>query len=197
MFSYDTGNYLRSKGMFALLLIRFICCLFLCQFLAQSASAKAWKLGVLGGISAPTPGFAGALDACTTIYKRGCLGFSYLGSHNERAHRHEIQDGQHLTGFWEHAFPLGDEYHLFFLQIAAGAGYIERRIDTSAGGSGESVSRWGASWGGGVGFDLPLADLMSIRFVVLARQAAVPDTATQVASLLGVRFGAEWLGFGN
>ena len=117
MIGYDTGILSLSKGMFVLMRVQALFFAFLWLIPLTGARAASWKLDLLGGISAPTPGVATLTQACTKIYNDGCLGFSYFASRNELIGQHVVQSGQHLNGTLEHAFRLGDEYHLFYLQI--------------------------------------------------------------------------------
>lgn len=172
----------------------FACLLF---FNPSGVFARSLNIDVLGGLSSPTPGVAGELSACMSIYRLGCAGTSYLASYNEESHNHVVQNGQHLTAIFEHGFALGDDYHVLFIQGALGASYVTRTYDREQAPSQVDSSKWGGSFGGGFGVDLPIADLMSFRVAVLARHASVSGAATQIATLAGIRFGAEWLGFGK
>ncbi|MCX6125003.1 MAG: hypothetical protein NTV34_09695 [Proteobacteria bacterium] len=160
--------------------------------------AAPWKLDLLGGISAPTPGVATLTQACTKIYPEGCLGVSYFASRNELVSQHVIQVGHHLTGTMEHAFRIGDEYHLFYVQISSGLGYISKDItnlDNPL--PTDRFHKWSVSYGGGLGFEFPIADLIGIRCAVVGRAVAEKGVFAQVGTLVGMRIGAEWFGFGN
>lgn len=165
---------------------------------SNSLFARGFKLDVMGGISSPTPGYAVGGQACRVLFASHCLGFSYLANQNEQASERFSQFTQHFDGFLEKDVFLKDEYHLLFVQVAAGAAHVVRKADSDAlDVAGDTFKKWVPSYGAGMGFEMPVADLMGIRLGVLARQSVVANAKIQIASVLGFRIGSEWFGIGD
>ena len=156
-----------------------------------------WTLELKGGLASPTPGIAAEAQFCSKIYQNGCAGMSYFMSHNERNSHHVTQNGQHFLAVLEHDFFLGDEYHLLYAKFGLGPGYVHLVPSSGAADDSEATRKWSVSYGAGVGIELPIADLIGMRFGLEARQISVSNASVQVAVLGGVKFGLEWFGIGE
>ncbi len=168
---------------------------FAVSFYALKAFAQGLNLEVNGGLSTPAPGISGSANVCARWGDYRCIGISNFISHNESTKKQAKWLAEHYTGYFEQNFPIRDRYHLIYSQVALGAAYVRR---TNLGNSADvDFKKWCPSIGGGAGVELPIADLMGLRIGVQLRYPMVTGGVTQVAGNVGVRMGAEWLGFGD
>lgn len=165
--------------------------------LSTEVRAEVPTLEILGGLSSPAPGISGNVGLCWRMWRRGCVGGSIFGSRNEITKDDVTINSTYFTGSVEHAFALSDDYHLLWINGVAGLGYYRRKMNDSAKPEDESWTKIAPSVGAGMGFELPLADLIGMRFGVLTRKALISGSSTQVAFVAGFRVGSEWLGFGE
>ena len=171
--------------------------LILAGFGATTAQAEPPRLEILGGLSSPAPGITGSAGACWQLWRLGCVGGYYFGSRNEVTNEDLTINASYVTANIEQGFALSDDYHLLWVNAALGGGYYRRKANDSTKSEDESWSKTGLSFGGGGGVELPIADLMGIRFGVIMRKALISKTSSQVAFVAGFRIGSEWLGFGD
>lgn len=162
-----------------------------------AALAEPPTLELMGGLSSPAPGISGSVSSCWRLWHLGCGGISLFGSRNEVTKDDITINATYVTGIMEQSFGLSDEYHLIWVNAVAGVGYYRRKVNDSTRSETESWTKIAPSLGGGAGVELPIADLIGMRFGVLVRKALVSGASAQVAFVAGIRIGSEWLGVGD
>ncbi len=178
-------------------LTQFLIFVLLFVFRPENAFGQDWSLDLYGGPGSPAPGVAFGAAVCRTFGTNRCLGVSSLLSHNESAGDRAKWTTEHLSGLYEHRLPFKDEYHFIFTQVALGGAHVSRVSTDSDALPSATYKKWCPSVGGGAGVELPIADLMGLRFGLHLRYPIVSEGVIQVAGVAGVRFGVEWLGFGK
>ena len=171
--------------------------LFAALVLSQTGTvfAEAAKFSLLGGLSSPAPGVLIDGSVCKKIGNSTCIGGSYALAHNSYLKDGETVFVQHATAMVEQSFGIGDPYHILWSQGNAGLAYVQRTQTLD--GSTSVKNQWAPSVGVAFGGEFPIADLVGVRLGVSVKKAVAPSTPTQIGLLGGVRFGAEWLGFGD
>jgi hypothetical protein len=163
----------------------------------EPSFAQEWNLELGAGASSPTPGISGEANFCKRLSGNACLGLSTFFSHNESANRHAKWTSEHVSSYFEKNFSIKDEYHFVFSQLALGVALVSRSELRDSIDSSNTYKKWCPSIGMGGGFELPIADLMGMRFGVQIRYPIVAGGVTQVAGVAGIRMGAEWFGLEN
>lgn len=166
-------------------------------FISGIGYAEPPKIEISGGISTPAPGVAGHTVVCWRVWRLGCAGVSLLGTRNEVTSDNMTSNASYVTGSLEQGFALSDDYHFIWVNGVAGGSYYRRKSSDSSRPEDESWQKFAPSYGAGFGLELPIADLIGVRFGFQMRKALLTGASTHVALTAGVRFGSEWLGFGQ
>lgn len=161
---------------------------------STTSFAELFKVTITGGVSSPAPGATLGAQISGNAWKRGIVGGAYDFTHNELARDGTLKTHQ-VGAFIEQGWPFIDSYHLFWTQAGVGVARVDRNLTFYPE---ENIQgKWAAAFHGGLGVELPVADLVGVRMGLRGHRLSHFESKVIVSSVLGIRFGAEWLGLGR
>jgi hypothetical protein len=167
---------------------------FFSGFTLQTAYGSQWTLDLNGGFSSPMPGGQLTTIICQKIASDQCLGAHISVMHTESSAKKAKWTEQNLSLLYEKLIPLVDEYHFVFMQIAGGMTHVVRTSNDSEANASSSYSKWCPQVNFNVGAELPMADLIGLRFGINSAFPFLEKSVSHFGVFVGIRMGLEWIG---